>query len=178
MTVKDLFIDTIKNYKFGKPKQKAITGSMKELICPEANYQSFCIKLGNCIELCFNNYIKSRNAIIIDKTITIDNNKRQADLYFEYNGFTYYFESKNNINLDTEKIIDVNTKVAFAPTDFKGVVAFRFLENDEIPNNLKSKFTKCELCSINRFLSIFNDKMSKEDFNEIISLIRKIYNNY
>lgn len=176
--MKEIFKQVIKNWEFnGKPKNK-ITGSMKEVIIPDDGFQSFTIQLGNCIEKSFNEYVKSKGASIVSDSITIDGEVRQADLYFSYKGNTYYFESKNNINLDTEKTKDVNTKVINAPTDFKGVVTFRFVNKEDIPLNLLRKFVYCKIYTINDFLKIFGEEITEEDWNEIVEVIKEKYKEF
>ena len=162
----EIFYKTIKEYNFKSKTQKQ-TGSMVELLYPNS-LQSFCIKVGNCIELCFKNYIKSKQLLLSEK-ISINGIERQADLYFKYNNKKYYFEIKNNVNLDTEKTKEVKEKLDLAKTDVKGVLTFRF---DKKENCFIKKTFYNYIFGYNDFFSIFNENLTKEEFNSIIALLR------
>lgn len=116
----------------------------------------------------FQNYIKSKQLLLSEK-ISINGIERQADLYFKYNNKKYYFEIKNNVNLDTEKTKEVKEKLDLAETDVKGILTFRF---DKKENCFIKKTFYNYIFGYNDFFSIFNENLTKEEFNSIIALLR------
>jgi hypothetical protein len=171
MAIKDVFIKTIKNDKrLISLQNDKNTGSFIEILNIPSS-QSFVIRLGNTIEDCFKNYVKEK-ATIVSETI----NSNQADLYFLYNDLTYYFEVKNNVNLDTEKTKDVENKLfkALEKVNVVGCLSFRSATKEELNKFSKSALHKY-LYGYNDFFKIFNEYLSKEDFEEIINTIKDVY---
>lgn len=171
MSIKEIFIKTIKNDKrLISLQNEKNTGSFTEILNIPSS-QSFVIRLGNTIEDCFKNYVKEK-ATIVSKTI----NASQADLYFLYNDLTYYFEVKNNVNLDTEKTKDVESKLfkALEKVNVVGCLSFRSATKEELKRFSKPALYKF-LYGYNDFFKIFKEELSKEDFEEIIDTIKNIY---
>lgn len=106
---------------------------------------------------------------MLSEKISINGIERQADLYFKYNNKKYYFEIKNNVNLDTEKTKEVKEKLDLAETDVKGILTFRF---DKKENCFIKKTFYNYIFGYNDFFSIFNKNLTKEEFNSIIALLR------
>lgn len=142
-----------------------------ELLFPQSQ-QSFCIKVGNCIEKCFKEYILSKGIELFDKIEIKNEGVRQADLFFIYKNKKYYFEIKNNINLDTEKAPAVLHKLNGADVDIKGVLIFRF---DKKENCFIHKCFDEYVYGYNDFFSIFNDELTAENFEKILNLLRRKY---
>lgn len=168
MTPYEIFYETISSYSF--KKRTKLSGSMVELLYPNS-LQSFAIQMGNCIEKCFKNYILSKK-ISLQDTIEINNETRQADLYFKLNEKTYYFEIKNNINLDTEKTKEVLEKIECANVDVKGVLTFRF---DTEKNSFIKKSFSSYVFGYNDFFKMFDEKIDKEEYKNIICLLKSKY---
>jgi hypothetical protein len=170
--IREIFEEVIKN-DINLVKKQAIkeTGSFSEIL-PIISSQSFLIKLGNTIEKCFQLYVKEINGETINSVI----NGSQADLYFIKNNVKYYFEIKNNVNLDTEKSIAVVKKITdmWKYADISACLSFRKATNEEF-----SKFSKPILqpyiYGYNDFFDIFGDYLSETDFDEIIEEILAVF---
>ncbi len=172
--IKETFIEVIESDEnLATPvDRKKMTGSMIEIL-PIPSAQSFCIKLGNTIEKCFNEYIVRMGVEIISDTM-LDN--RQADLYFEYNDDLYYFESKNNVNLDSEKSPAVSGKIfqMEKEVDIVGCLSFRAATKKELSKWASGKLVSY-LYGYNDFFEIFEDKLEKNEYNEILNCIGNVY---
>ena len=167
------FIETIESDKKLVAKEPKLSGSMVEIIMVIQSSQSLNIRLGNTIECCFNNYIRRKGAEIVSSKMFKD---KQADLYFSYNGKTYYFESKNNVNLDTEKSLATANKIAemSKKVDTSGCVSFRASSKQELCKWAKNEL-KPYLFGYNDFFAIFEDSLEKDEYEKILEIIRKIY---
>lgn len=166
----EIFANCISDYPFKSGKRTKETGSMAEVIFT-TSIQSFNIQLGICIEKCFKDFVHRKNISTIEK-IQIGNEERQADLYFVYNEKKYYFEIKNNINLDSEKRQDVIDKIKNANTDIKGVLTFRYNKRE---NCHIDKLPKDIIWGYNDFFSLFGEELTEDDYNKLITLIRRRY---
>ena len=102
---KRIILKDVNNIKISKNIK--ITGSFIEILCVP-RYQSICIKLGTIFERGINSYIEQQynNEINVDNMIKIhpNINNKQIDCIFKKDNTIYYFEIKNNINLDTKKM--------------------------------------------------------------------------
>jgi len=109
---------------------------------------------------------------IISETIL----DRQADLYFEYEGTEYYFECKNNVNLDTEKSPDVVNKLTrmITEVDIVGCVSFRADTKEQLSKWAKPDL-KPYLYGYNDFFAIFDDDLKPQEYKQILSCIGNIY---
>jgi len=170
--IKEIFINTIRgDISLKKEQSKKETGSFAELL-GFPSVQSFSIKLGNTIESCFRNYVLSKGIVLSKGSL----GGHQIDLLFEYEDTKYYFEIKNNVNLDTEKSIAVVKKITdmWKYADISACLSFRKATNEEF-----SRFSKPILqpyiYGYNDFFDIFGDYLPEADFNEIIEEILAVF---
>ena len=179
MSIRDIFIDTIANDKRLLPrKNKKLKGSFKEVIfgCID-EMQSFSIRCGNTVETCFVNYLTSKGISLIESPFRHD----KPDLYFIYNGQKFYFEMKNNINLDTEKTISVANKILRFQEEgaISGCLTFNTLSTSFDTEVIKSLHCKEPLASLlygyNDFFNIFGENLSREEYSEIIAEFNKVW---
>ena len=80
-------------------------GSFCELTMPNFRFslQSFNIRIGTLMEKVYNDFV-SKFAINLKEKCDLKKIKsKQIDILFEKDNLIYYFESKTNVNLDTEK---------------------------------------------------------------------------
>jgi hypothetical protein len=168
--------------KFSKLEKRKKSGSFSELLFSDMiNYQSINIKMGNVLERTWKKYINT-----CDGATLLDINKiegYQIDLLFEYNNVVYYFEIKNNTNLDTEKTKAVFNKInkmkdILTEKYNKRVECFvlsnRYDTHDNI-NHIKAPLTKDMIFGYNDLLTLFGDNIEKQEWKimmkEIGSLI-------
>jgi len=81
-------------------KKKKNTGSMTEIMGLPSS-QSIAIKMGNVLEEAYNKFVDEKAQSIrkeLQKQVP-----HQIDIAFIFGNIVYYFESKANLNLDTEK---------------------------------------------------------------------------
>ena len=181
---KRFILRNVNNIKISKNIK--ITGSFIELL-DVPRYQSICIKLGTIFERSINYYINN-NEINVDNMITIHPkiNNKQIDCIFKKDNTIYYFEIKNNINLDTEKSKAVYDKVLEIEKYLKnlypeskiisGILTMRFSNRDIINrcNIVKKPIDKLIIYGYTDFFSIFNLDMDEEYFMILINNIKEI----
>lgn len=73
----------------------------------------FVVKMGLKLEEFWNKVIidNAHSMITISNMITVNNKKRQMDMFFEKNETLYYLECKSNVNFDSEKTKASDEKV-------------------------------------------------------------------
>lgn len=92
-------------------ERRGNSGSFSELLFNRFSQQSLNIRVGNVIEKSWKEWLNNIDGVELGNYGNIENH--QIDLLFFYNGECYYLESKNNINLDTEKTMATYNKVMF-----------------------------------------------------------------
>jgi hypothetical protein len=181
---KRFILKDVNNIKISKNIK--ITGSFIELL-DVPRYQSICIKLGTIFERSINYYINN-NEINVVNMITMHPkiNNKQIDCIFKKDNTIYYFEIKNNINLDTEKSKAVYDKVLEIEKYLKnlypeskiisGILTMRFSNRDIINrcNIVKKPIDKLIIYGYTDFFSIFNLDMDEEYFMILINNIKEI----
>jgi len=120
---KEIVYRNVDNYILNNQTKKTENGSFSELLFSSFSMQSINIKFGHVVEKSWNEYIFGISGTELDDRNIIDGS--QVDILFSYNNIKYYFESKNNINIDTEKSIATINKV-------KKIEAFLLKENNEV----------------------------------------------
>ena len=169
--IREIFEEIIKNdTNLVKKQSIKETGSFSEIL-PIVSSQSFLIKLGNTVEKCFQVYIKEINGETINSVI----NGSQADLYFIKNKVKYYFEIKNNVNLDTEKTTSVVNKInlALPLVNIAGCLSFRNDRKEKLFKFCKPKL-KDYIYGYNDFFNLFEDELDEKDFSIILNTISSI----
>lgn len=170
-TIKEIFTQTIKGDKNLVNKKHKESGSFLEILGIPSS-QSLTIKLGNTIEKCFKNYITDKGA----KVLFLTKHGRQLDLHFSFGGTTYYFEIKNNVNLDTEKTKAVINKLEQMKdiAEIRGVLSFRASSKKELEKFAKPSL-RSYLFGYNDFFSIFGENLTNENFDDILKTIKNIF---
>ena len=94
-----------------KPRRKKSSGSFSELLFNNFSQQSLNIRIGSVLEKSWKQLLFQINDVDV---LDYDNIAgHQIDLMFIYRDDCFYLESKNNINLDTEKTLATYNKVKF-----------------------------------------------------------------
>jgi hypothetical protein len=104
----EILIEEVKRTSFKKESESS--GSFVELLFPTTSAQSINIKMGNVVENSFKKFVAETAKNLIEEEKNNINN--QLDLLFFYNDFIYYFEVKNNLNIDTEKSKATSNKIS------------------------------------------------------------------
>ena len=166
------------------PKKKD-ESSLKYLINKNMT-QSQCIKLGILFEIILKQMILKLTNLKDIKPKNIKGKKEMDHLFVdEDNKIIYYAELKANINLDSEKSkstykkcleIFIQLKDEFPNYEIKWcLLAFRYLNNNEIPKVLKSKYNeiKDNLYGINDYINLLNINKSyiKEEYIKFLNLL-------
>jgi len=177
MKFKDILIEETTN-KFSKIEKRKKSGSFSELLFSNMiNYQSINIKMGNVLERTWKRYIDSHTDAILHDINKID--KYQIDLLFEYDNVLYYFEIKNNTNLDTEKTKAVFDKI-YAMKDIltdkydkqvKCFVLSNRYDTHKHVNHIKNPLTRDIIFGYNDLLSLFNDNIMKYEWEKMMKEI-------
>ena len=109
----------------------------------------------------------------------------QVDVLFEYKNTIYYFESKNNMKLDTEKSIKSKDKLIyirkFLKRKYKSKkIICKFVNmwvyNSDNMDYIKSPIHKSDIYGYVDFFHIFDINVSKREYNKLLSSIKKILN--
>ena len=163
----------------------------KQSVCQLLNLpssQSIVSQLGFITENSINEYIKkyTNSTYLKNKYQQIKNH--QIDILFEYNNIIYYFECKNNIELDTEKSIKCKEKLQnvqiFLKDKFQNKeicckILCMWLNNTSNYNTIiKSPITNNDIYYYNDFFNIFNINVTKKQFDFFNRKLRvKLLNN-
>lgn len=155
--------------------------------------QSQCIKLGILVEKILRQIILKLTNFKDIKPKNIKGKKEMDHLFVdEENKIIYYAELKANINLDTEKSKSTYKKILEIYKELKNefsnyeirwcLLAFRYLNNNEIPKVLKSKYNeiKDNLYGINDYINLLkiNNLFTKEEYILFLNIIaNKLINN-
>jgi len=168
---KETIIEDInKNIILGASKKKS-TGSFGELLWGKTSVQSINIKMGNVLERSWNVFLDNITDVIkIDKGMEYGS---QIDVMFSYKDTVFYFESKNNVNLDTEKTIATKEKIVrieyLLEKDYPDkIIISKVLSNrnsrTEMVNFYKKPFTQNDFYGYSDFFDIFSIDVSKKDW--------------
>jgi len=175
---KEIVLEEVKNTFFNKKNKTEETGSFLELLKLPSS-QSISIKIGNVLEKSYNKLIFNINGVENIKDGMISNH--QIDLLFLYNNCIYYFEIKNNINLDTEKTRETFNKIK----DVEGAllkkydnVVSKILVN-RFPTKEKMKFfknpiSKNDLIGYSDFFDLFNVSVSEAEWKEFFNYVGEV----
>ncbi len=157
-----------------KVNEKSIgeKGSFKELLFGVGfSEQSVSIKMGHVQERSFSTFIKNIDGVELDQRMILNH---QIDLLFDYKGKKYYFESKNNMNLDTKKsakekevLISVK-KFLIEEVGNENLVEAKFLNSRYDTTENISFFTrpieKKDVIGYSDFFKIFDIDISREQW--------------
>lgn len=182
-TFKEIVYEDVKKNIIKAPKKKKEDGSFAELLFKSISFQSINIKIGYVIERSLKKFISCIEGVVIDSVSMILGS--QVDILFDYNGTKYYFESKNNLNIDTEKTTATKNKVEkikdFLLKENDNVVAK--ILNNRYSSNETAKFykypiTKDDIYGYSQFFNIFGIEVTKEDWEDFfLEVGTYIYNN-
>ena len=150
----------------------------KQSVCQILNLpssQSIVSQLGFITENSINEYIKSYTTSNYLKNKFQQIKNHQIDILFEYNNIVYYFECKNNIELDTEKSIKCKEKLhnvhKFLKNKFHNKeicckILCMWLNNTSNHNKIiKSPISNNDIYYYNDFFNIFNINVTDKQFN-------------
>jgi len=158
-------------------KKRKEHGSFSEILFSGISFQSINIRMGIVLEKSWNEYIASiPNAKIINLQIL---DKKQIDLLFEFNNSIFYFEIKNNVNLDTEKskatfnkIQDL--KILLEKHFSKPVNAFlllnRYSDSKKI-KSIKKPLTKSIIYGYSELFKMFDIAVNEKDWNDFFKSV-------
>jgi hypothetical protein len=167
--------------KFLKEEKNKESGSFIEIL-PFVSSQSLVIKLGTIFEKGYNFIVeKYADNFLIKKMVESETN-RQLDLLFKHKDVIYYFETKLNLNLDTEKTKETMVKIAeiedllysiFGVDKIvvSKVFGSRYGKSEDFAKT--TKFSKNSVIGYNDFFSIF-DKNCNINNNDWENFIFKI----
>jgi len=164
-----------------RQKKKKDNGSFGEIVWNDRPaHHSHNIKLGHVTEGMFNDYVRYGDncfQLVEEDKIDIDGASTQMDVLFinKDKKIVYYFESKNNINLDTEKgpatvekIIKVESALKKMYPSHQVVVRVltaRYPTVDDIPIKLfKNSLTRDNIIGYNEFFKLVG--VDRVSFNE------------
>lgn len=144
--------------------------------------QSIASQLGFKTENSINEYINTHSGISNLKQMYPKIGKHQVDVLFKFHNTIYYFESKNNLNLDTEKTIRSNEKIKnikkYLTKEFSSYrVVCKYL-NMWIygSNNLifkSGRMNKKDIYGYSDFFNIFGVKVTKNEFSKLQKRVKK-----
>jgi len=160
-------------------RKKKNNGSFGEIVWRHRpSHQCHNIKLGHVVEAVWNDSVKSVDnnfKLIDDDRIDIGGTSTQMDVLFvdDQSKKVYYFESKNNINLDTEKGPATAEKVEKVRNALEGkysgydviakILTGRYSTTSVIPKNLfKNNLTKDNIIGYNDFFELIGHHQTSE----------------
>jgi len=162
-------------------KVQKTKGSMAELLWGSFSRQSTNIIFGHVIEASFNALIPSKYYLGISHIRPEAETKRiQLDILFMKDNVVYYFESKNNINLDTEKMPACIEKISKVKTALASrypeyvvvakILTSRFPTTQAIPREFfKNGLTNMNVIGYNDFFEIIGEEtINEEEWCKII----------
>lgn len=149
-------------------------GSFCELLYRDLpSMQSINIKMGNCLERTWKLLISEESDVVFDARKKILGH--QIDILFHKNEETYYLESKNNLNIDTEKTIATYNKLVtirnFLEEEERQNVFSKVLNNrysyGYLVKDFKYPITQNDIMGYSELFEVFNvsvDKLEWENF--------------
>jgi hypothetical protein len=175
-------------------------GTLKNLLWPNLDNevlfkygQSLSIKMGHAIEKAYRKYALSKGAHMIDvdtrKGLTKHAKyKVDTDILFIYNDFLHYYESKTDINLDTEKVAATIRKVDMIQSFLSRVsLKYGILYSGEPRINInteklfqakrgKKQLPPVNILGYNDFFEIFGEEFDRGCWEEMLKGIgTKLY---
>ena len=170
-------------------KPRCDLSSFKTLIDREIS-QSECIQMGIVMEKFLKNLISKTTPHTNIKPKNTKGKKERDILFINDDIKTvYYFEIKNNINLDTEKSKETSRKINIIckelETEYQGfciesaLVSTRYLNSIEIPKIYVNKYNKNNhrLIGINDLLELVGSEI-RFTFDEYKEIVNKLANNF
>jgi hypothetical protein len=143
-------------------------GSFSELMFNKLSTQSVNIKMGNVLEESWKKFISLSEGVQLENKRKIEDS--QIDILFWFDN-VYYFECKNNINLDTEKSIATFNKIKkiekFLKKDNDNVISKVLVNRYNTTANMKfykTPLTKEDLYGYNDVFNIFGINVLKEEW--------------
>ncbi|MFW6281229.1 MAG: hypothetical protein ACOC1O_00315 [bacterium] len=175
-TFKEIIFEEINNNGLLQPYHRRESGSFSELLFDSFSMQSINIKMGNILERTWKKYIALSNEVVIDKRNIIEGS--QVDILFSFRNIKYYFESKNNLNIDTEKSIATKNKllkiISFLENENENVVG-KILNNrystSKHSKNFKLPILEEDIYGYSDLFSIFEVKVSEEQWNDFFKTV-------
>lgn len=185
---KKIIIEDVDKTILKAKKTNKSTGAFSELLnFPNVSKQSISIKMGNILENSYNKFIDENEIAKSIKNVEKDNINHQIDIMFLYNNNLYYFESKINLNLDTEKskatiykikkIEEYLTKKYSKYNIICKLLSSRYDTSSNVKHTKKQYIDYCDVYGYSDFFKIFGVEVTKEQwenfFNEVGELIVK-----
>jgi len=128
--------------------------------------QSQNVTLGICMEKLFNDVVeKNTNMKDISESASKKGERQKDHIWLdEANRSVIYAEQKNNINLDTEKSVSTETKVAEIAKKYPDytisayIFAARYLSASEplAKRIIQTKYKNTKVIGVNEYLALFN----------------------
>ena len=181
---KKIIQSNIDYYIINNKYEKKSSGCFNELLNKDrANViseQSVNIKMGNVLEKSFKDFLIETDQVLVDERSKI--NHVQIDLLFLYKDIIYYFEVKNNINLDTEKskttlnkikkIEDFLKKESPKKQVVSKILNSRYSGYDvEILNFIKKPLSIDDIYGYQKFFEIFDISVKQEEWESFFGQI-------
>lgn len=170
-TFKEIVYKDVQENIIKSQRKKKEDGSFGELLFKSFSLQSVNIKMGHVLERSWKKFVSSIEGVFVENLNMIEGS--QVDILFDYNETKYYFESKNNLNIDTEKTIATKNKVEkikdFLSKENDSVVA-KILMNryssNETAKFYKHPIAKNDIYGYSQFFDIFGIVVTKEDWED------------
>ena len=147
--------------------------------------QSIVSQLGFKTENAINEFINTQNNTVNLKVKHSIISNHQIDVLFQYKNKIYYFECKNNMNMDTEKSLKSIEKIKNVETFLRKTypgkkITCKFLNMwkhsaDDI-TNLKNCIHKKDIFGYFSFFKIFGIQVSKRDFSQLFRNVKSQLN--
>ena len=158
-------------------------------LCSQFNLpssQSIVSQLGFKTENSVNDFLNTIQGVNNLKFETYKINNHQVDILFCYKNRIFYFESKINMNMDTEKCIISKNKLCnielFLKQKYRGKkVTCKFLNmwehTSDCMDYLKFPIKKHDVYGYFDFFKIFGIQVPKNEFNRLFNDVKQILNN-
>lgn len=175
-----IVMSIIRDTSFSKIHKES--GSFCELLASNISQQSVNIKMGNILEKAWNIYIANVDGVKLDGRNIIAGS--QVDILFYYKDVAYYLESKNNLNIDTEKTIATLNKVNKIIDELKkeGYTVVGKILNNRYPTAELAKFyktpiTKEHIIGYSELFNIFGIVVTQQEWEAFFKKVGTyIYN--
>lgn len=151
-------------------------------ICNKLNLpssQSVLSQLGFKTEQAINEFVNTQSGVTNLKFLYPQIGPHQIDVLFEYKNTVYYFESKNNMQLDTEKSLKSIEKIRsinkYLRRTYRGKrIICKFINMWEYSSDnmtyLKRTIRKKDIYGYSDFFRIFKIDVSKREFQNLIKI--------
>lgn len=144
--------------------------------------QSIVSQLGFKTENSINEYVNTHSDVTNLRMMYPKIGNHQVDVLFKYKKTIYYFESKNNLDMDSEKSIKSNEKIRnikkFLKKEFRGYrIVCKYLNmwihGSNQMNRLKGRINVKDVFGYSGFFRIFGVHVTKSEFNKLQSCVKK-----